>query len=362
MRRTPLAAALCLAAAAAPAAAQDISLLTGLFENVENISLFIQTGGVFDRGRISSSDPFCCLVGAGGEVLINLRSTPGGLDYELGLGTSFLRGFESQVEGLDFRGSVRSFPSISLYVSGQRLPGTDLVRGYVGGTFGFVELWNARAFDPDGTRHPATGQTLELGASLGVYLDRGPLSGLIAEAAYRHRHFPSVDWGADDAVVPEEWPRALDLSGLVFAFGYQFPVKSDDEDEESSGVAGMWIGEGMDGQAFPVLLESSSTGQMELVGATLMLSTAEAGEGEGPERGSYELVLLRRRTVRGQTGAISVTSPPAEPERGEYVVEDGGARLLRPGGEAHGVLFDQGKLYLRLAGTSHLLVFRLTKP
>lgn len=340
-------------------------MITDLFSNVEDITLFAQLGGVFDRDRITSQSPVCCLNGVGGEVLINLRTTPGGIDYELGLGTSFLRGFASRVEGLDFRGSVRSLPSLSLYVSGMRLGGG--VRGYAGGTLGFTELWNARAFDTAGTRHDVSAQTLELGASAGAYLEGGPLSGLFAEAAYRHRHFPSVDWGDDGGAVPRGWPRSLNLSGAVFSLGYQFSVKGDDDDEEDDpGLAGVWLGERLDGQEFPALLEGAGARQTELVGATLTLVRAAAGEGgedggDAAAGGSYELVLLRRVSLQGAGGATT-TSPPTEPERGAWRVENGTVRLLRPGGgEAHAAVIDGERLHLRLAGSSHLLTLRRAK-
>jgi hypothetical protein len=329
---------------------------------VEDITLFAQLGGVFDRGGITSKSSACCLAGAGTEVLINLRTTPGGIDYELGLGTSFLRGFTSRVEGLDFRGSVRSFPSVSLYLSGQRL-GTDRLRGYLGGTFGFSELWNARAFDADGTRYAVSAQTLELGASAGVYLAGGFLDGLFAEAAYRHRHFPSVDWGDDGAGVPGDWPRALDLSGAVFSLGYQFSVRGGDDDGGGSGVAGIWLGERLDGTELPALYQGAGPEQTELVGATLTFvrgagaegSAADGGDAE--EHGTYELVLLKR-VSRVAVGGATTTSPPAEPERGRYLVRGGTVQLQPSPDRTHTAVIDDQHLHLRLAGTSHLLTLR----
>ena len=350
-----------LAVVATPAAAQDFSLVTDLFENVENVTIFWQHGGVLQRDGISSRGAACCLNGAGAEVLLELRSSPR-IDWELGLGASYLRGFTSEVEGLDFRGSVRSFPTLSIYATGQEWFGTGALLGYLGGTIGMVELWNAQAYDDEGGRRNVSAQTLELGASAGVYVDRGFFSGLFAELAYRHRRFPSVDWGDDP--LPDDWPRSLDLSGPVFSLGFQFTVSSDDEEEDDGGLDGVWLAERLDSQPLPGVLEMQERAaggpmrRVELIGGTLILTPDSASTAAG----DYELLLPRRETVRDGGGNTTVSHPDRAPERGRWVLEDGALRLSpAAGGEPHVARVVEEQLHLRLAGTSHVLVLRRAK-
>lgn len=210
--RAVLAAAL---AAAAPAAAQDLGFVEGLFEEVTAVTVYYQTGGVPGSAEVSSG----ALHGAGSEVLINLKSS-GAVSYELGLGASFLRGYRADEPSLDLRASLRALPTVSLYVTRDSLLGP--LSAYVGGSFGLIELWNAQAYGPSGQPWDVTARTFELGAALGLYLNRGPLTGLFVEGGYRSRDFHSVRWESRaDETLPLAWPRSLDLSGPVLSLGWQ---------------------------------------------------------------------------------------------------------------------------------------------
>jgi hypothetical protein len=159
------------------------------------------------------------LCGLGSEVLINLPS-PTFATLELALGTSFLRGFEAKEPTLDLRGAARSLPTVSLYAS---LNQSGAVSPYIGVNFGVLQLWNVRAYDPEGAQYSVAGETYEYGGGMGLYLERW-VRGLYAEASYRRRSFASLDWSFPGGVstLPAGWPRALNLSGVQFSWAGRF--------------------------------------------------------------------------------------------------------------------------------------------
>jgi hypothetical protein len=212
--------------APAPAAAQDLGLVEGLFREVSAVTVFYQTGGVPASREVSSG----MLHGAGSEVLINLRSA-GAVSYELGLGASFLRGYRADEPSLDLRASIRAFPTVSLYATREGLFGP--ASAYLGGSFGLVELWNAQAYGPSGQPWDVEARAFELGASAGVYLSRGPLTGMFVEAGYRSRDFHSVRWvSRGEEALPLAWPRSLDLSGPLVSLGWQVQLGAAAEEED----------------------------------------------------------------------------------------------------------------------------------
>jgi hypothetical protein len=348
-----------LTPAAAPA--QDFGLVTGLFSEINDITIFFQFGGVHSSTDLRTPSPVCCLTGAGTEVLLNLRTSETGITYELGLGASYLRGFEAREPSLDLRGSLRALPTISLYGSTPRAFGTDLVSSYLGLNFGLLELWHAQAYDPGGERWSVRAQTFELGTTAGIYLNRGPFSGLFFEGSYRLRRFPTIEWSPASAqALPPEWPRSLDFSGPLFNLGWQFSVGREAPSADPR-FAGTWLAERLDGQPLPGALGARPGDapelRRELTGAVLSLSPHPDSEG-----GRYELVLLVRETGRLETGAVGMRSPAPQPETGGYTHE-GGRLLLRPDdapAAAHEGLRADGMLHLRLHGTAHLLVLRRT--
>lgn len=228
--RHPLAAvAFAVLAAAVPAAAQDLGLVEGIFDEVTAVTVYYQTGGVPGSAEVGSG----ALHGAGSEVLINLRSG-GAVTYELGLGASFLRGYRANEPSLDLRASLRALPTISLYATRDALFGP--LSAYLGGSFGLIELWNGQAYGPSGQPWDVTARTFELGASAGVYVNRGPLTGLFVEGGYRSRDFHSVRWESrGDEALPLEWPRSLDFSGPVLSVGWQVQLGTADAAGDGEG-------------------------------------------------------------------------------------------------------------------------------
>ena len=91
--------------------------------------------------------------------------------------------------------------------------------------FGVLQLWNVRAYDPEGAQYSVTGETYEYGGGLGLYLERWVRS-LYAEASSRRRSFASLDWSFPGGIstLPTGWPRALNLSGVQLSLGWQVPV------------------------------------------------------------------------------------------------------------------------------------------
>ena len=210
-----LVAAAAVVVLATPAPAQDLGLVEGLFREVSAVTVFYQSGGVRGSEQVTGGP----LHGAGSEVLVNLRSTPT-VSYELGLGASFLRGYAAREPSLDLRASLRALPTVSLYATREGLFGP--VSAYLGGTFGLVELWNAQAYGPSGQPWDVEARTFELGASGGLFLSAGPLSGLFVEGGYRSRDFHSVRWSSRaEEALPLEWPRSLDFSGPIVSVGWQ---------------------------------------------------------------------------------------------------------------------------------------------
>jgi hypothetical protein len=230
----PLAAALVLALLPAPAAAQ-LDFLTGIFDNVNSVTVALQGGRILDRDHLVERESKCLgigLCGMAAEVLIDLPSA-GGADLELGLGASFLRGFEAVEPTLDLHASLRSFPTLAAYAALPERLGLGIFDPYAGVSFGLTELWSARGYDAEGLEYEVEGSTFDLGVGAGVYLLRP--RGLFIEASYRWRDFGSVDWVFPDEAeprLPEGWPRELNLSGWMLSIGWQFRLRDADDKEE----------------------------------------------------------------------------------------------------------------------------------
>lgn len=345
-------AAAALALAATPAAAQDLGLVEGLFDEVSAVTVFYQWGGVTGGGDVRGDG----LNGAGTEVLIELASTAT-TDFELGLGASYLRGYQAVEPTLDLRTAVRALPTVSLYVSHELTPRFSV---YGGGSFGLLELWHAQAYDPADRTWDLEARTFEFGLSGGLFVDLGALPGLFAEGAWRSRRFSSVQWDGPDEAIPAGWPRSVDLSGYSLSLGLQVRLPNDGEAEEEADdailppvPAGTWMLERADGSAVPAMLESSQERQRDVVHGVLRLRPEEA-PGEG---GTWELELnLRDRAGPVRAGQPDVRMVPHR-EGGRYVIEDNLMLLAAPGGDgpAHRAERLAGRLYLQWNG--HVLVF-----
>lgn len=330
-----------LALAPAPAAAQDLGLVEGLFEEVTAVTVFYQ------RGLVSSSDEIdseSWLHGGGTEVLINLKSTERA-SYELGLGASYLRGYDAVEPTLELRTALRALPTVSLYASWNRLLGPLTVYG--GATFGLIELWNAQAYDTAGAQWDVEARAFEQGLSLGMYLEDSPLAGLFAEGGYRFRNFHSVRW-TGEGDLPAEWPRSLDFSGPFVSVGWQLQLDQEDDDAQDAIVApapaGVWMLERVNGAPLPGLVATPRRPRAEVVHAVLRLRPHDDADNAA---GVWTLEMNVR------DGAAD-TSPLLVTESGTYrgdenvlvLAADGGARRLER---------LAGRLYLQWNG--HVLTF-----
>ncbi len=201
----------------------------GLFDQVNSIVFYTQVGALSDNSAVEGRVADFGVVGLGTEVLIDLPAF-GGSEFELSLGTNYLRGFEAVEPSLDLHASVRTLPQISVYAAFVGISDEAALQPYAGVSFGFSELWNARGYDPDGNIYELNADTYELGAIGGLYVNESFLKGLYVEGGYRVRNFESLNWVAD--VVPAGWPRSIDTSGFIVNVGWQFRIRSGDEEEE----------------------------------------------------------------------------------------------------------------------------------
>ena len=204
-----------------PAAAQTFEFLEGLFDSVNSVAFSVQAGSLAGSDGMEGECGPLDLCGMGTELFLNLRRSDRML-LELALGTGYVRGFRAKEPSIDLRGSVRAAPTAGVYASHLMAIDSGAVVPFVGVQVGMSELWNVQAYDEAGDEYAIEGSTYELGASAGLAIDRGPLDGLFAEASYRHRRFPSIDWDGDH--VEPGWPREIDLSAWFLSVGWQFDL------------------------------------------------------------------------------------------------------------------------------------------
>ncbi|HLT48556.1 MAG TPA: hypothetical protein VK002_15085 [Rubricoccaceae bacterium] len=221
------------AALLAPQAAhaQLPGVFESLFQQVNSIVFYTQVGAFTDNAEFEGDVGGFGVTGLGTELLLDLPSALD-TDFELGLGTSFVRGFDATEPTLDLRGSIRTLPQISVYASGFG----DMERGalnpYLGISFGVADLWNARGYDEAGTIYRANAETFELGLVGGLYVEASALRGLYLEAGYKLRRFESLTWTGESLAdegwtLPEGWPRAADASQAFVNVGWQFRLRSE---------------------------------------------------------------------------------------------------------------------------------------
>lgn len=232
MKRSAPVLACALAALSSTPASAQFDFLTGLFEEVNSITIAVQGSQITRSGGVRARESECLgfgICGMTAEVLLDLPSVSGA-DLELGLGSSVLRGFAATEPSLDLHGSVRAFPTISAYATLPESWGMGLFSPYAGASFGLAELWHARGYDDAGTEYELNAETFEYGVVAGVYLLKP--AGLFVEGGFRWRSFASVDWTLPEAAeerLPAGWPRDLDLSGWHVSVGWQFRLR-DGED------------------------------------------------------------------------------------------------------------------------------------
>ena len=212
-----------------PARAQLPGVFEGLFDNVNSIVFYTQVGALTDNSDIEGTVADFGVTGLGTEVLIELPEVFD-TDFELGLGTSFVRGFQSTEPSLDLRASIRTLPQISVWASGFGGAEQGALNPYIGLSFGVSDLWNARAYDPNGAVYDLGAETFDLALTAGLYVEAPLVRGLYIEGGYRLRRFESITW--ETAQLPPNWPRAIDASMAFINLGWQFRLRPTDKDSD----------------------------------------------------------------------------------------------------------------------------------
>lgn len=134
---------------------------------------------------------------------------------ELGLGYGQMSGFESNVPGLDLKGSVRDLPSVSLYAS------YDPTSTYFGVRSGFMKLQSLQVYDDAGRTWSGEADSFMTGVAVGQSVELLNVT-LFAEAGYAWRPFPSIRWTG--GTLPSNIPRELSLHGWTAGVGIQFSL------------------------------------------------------------------------------------------------------------------------------------------
>lgn len=320
--RTPLFLALTISliAGTESATAQELGFLTSAIRNIHSVSLSIDRGLLLDDENISIDEDACDIsriCGMSAEILLDVPS-PKGTHVEVGIGASYFRGFrEAKGAPIELRGAVRSFPTISAYVTkeGQRRDGG--IDPYLGVSFGISDLWNVQAYDSDRKEYALKGQTFDYGAEVGVFYPiRGSL-GAFAEVRYRRRQFPSVDWSGD--VVPTGASRSFDFDAVVLALGAQ--VRMNDDGAAAPGFVGTWALARMDGKELPGLLTQTAhhTGTAVDGSTRVEVVSGELTVGPIPKRGarveSGYMITLWERTVTLDSNARQIAATAPTPRR-----------------------------------------------
>jgi hypothetical protein len=136
---------------------------------------------------------------------------------EVGIGYGQVQGLELLDPSLDLNASIRTLPSLTLYLSYEPL-GT-----YLGMRTGFLRTHALQVVDESGAIYNGDAEAFMMGGLAGYAFALDPTY-LFIEAAYTVRSFPSVEWSAQGAL-PAGLPRELNASGWMVSAGIQFPVK-----------------------------------------------------------------------------------------------------------------------------------------
>ena len=144
------------------------------------------------------------------------------IDLDLGIGYGQMDGIRN-TGPFELHGSVRELPSVSAYAT-MRL--NDRFGVYAGLRTGVITLQDAQLFvenDEGTSMFTLTSTSFEFGVPLGI--DMQPVEGvhLTLEAAYMRRTFNSITFDPSSGF-PSNYPRKLDLSGLSWSAGIQFPL------------------------------------------------------------------------------------------------------------------------------------------
>jgi hypothetical protein len=287
-----------LMVAAVQARAQDpAAFVTGIFKNFHSVAIYTQSSALHGSSALDGGGSRCVVLdmcGGGIEFLIDLDTLEGG-HVELGVGASYLRGFQLKDSTLDLHASLRSFPTLSGYFAGANVLGVADISGYLGLSFGLSELWNGQVYDSAGTEITLKAQTFDYGASAGLHWDLGPVGGPFLEIGYKRRLFTSLDWGDD--TVPVNYPRSLDLSGWNLQVGWQFRLRQDPKPTPPPALEGRWRLLRVDGDTLPFAASQSLDPNFASVSRRTQWLDGIL-EFTGTER--YDLTLLTRvETLNG---------------------------------------------------------------
>ena len=271
------------------ASAQLLAPFAGLFKSVNSVAIYGRAGQV-PGGEGSPFQDDATFTGFGAELYLDLPRAGAWL-FELGLGTSYGRGNGTPDPAYDLRISTRSLPAFALYAT--RTGGVPFVsprlQPYATVQFGFVDLWNAQAYDTAGLPFDVDGEAYDLAYGAGLGFSLGPVF-LYAEGTRLDRRFASIDYSApagSDAPVPAAWPRTLDLSGWVLSYGVQVRLQADAAGPPA--LAGSWQLAGADARPVP----APPSGDAAVVGGGLLF------DGEGSDAAGRFTLWTLVRTADG---------------------------------------------------------------
>jgi hypothetical protein len=165
------------------------------------------------------------LVGVDSEFVGNREPPPADerrFDFDLGIGYGQMDGLSSGPP-FELHGSVRELPSVSAYATARL---TDRLGIYAGVRTGIITLQDAQLYvltDTSTALFTLSSTSFEFGAPLGIDVQAAGDIHLTLEAAYMRRIFNSLSYDPSSGF-PSNSPRSLDLSGLSWSIGVQFPL------------------------------------------------------------------------------------------------------------------------------------------
>ncbi len=207
--------------------AEGQEMVTRLFDTASDISIFAQAAWLSPGSKLETRGSG--LFGYGAEVLFTVADNPRShVAVELALGYNYLTGFKSSNPDLDLRGSMRTLPELSVYVTYEKL---GALEPYVGLHTGLLDLWHVQGYDNDRKQYSIDSESFQGGFTAGAVWQ-----GVWLEGSYRIRNFPSLEWQLpeDITALPAGFPRSLDLSGWNVRLGYQFTVRRAKPGESAS--------------------------------------------------------------------------------------------------------------------------------
>jgi hypothetical protein len=307
--------------------AQDLGFLQGFFGKAHTLALYVGTAGLKSKDVITTRNSGCLsgeLCGAGVELLLDLSSPAASQTHvELGFSANYLRGFEATDKAIAIRGSLRSFPIISAYVTNFSLG--EWLAPYIGLSFGLSDLWNARIYGADSIPVSLKGSTFEYGPTLGTQIGTAAWGNLFIEGGFRFRRYGGLEYGDPKSPHIKQFPRDLDASGFFMNAGFAFSLR--DPEKQPPSYPGTWVLTRANGMTLPATLTQTRrtdsaqfSRRVELVRGALELET-------NPQ---CFLAVLQKRELQfsGQVQVDVVISRP-DSVRGRWTESSEGVLELR---------------------------------